>query len=116
VVTIKLKHLDGWTAARQANAERYRGLFAATGLEAAGRVTLPAAKTNRHIYNQFVIRAENRDGLLAHLRSRDIGTEIYYPVPLHLQQCFRGSATGKAISPRASGPRPPPWRCRSIRT
>jgi dTDP-4-amino-4,6-dideoxygalactose transaminase len=90
VVTIKLKHLDGWTAARQANAERYRGLFAATGLEAAGRITLPAAKTNRHIYNQFVIRAENRDGLLAHLRSRDIGTEIYYPVPLHLQQCFRG--------------------------
>ncbi len=89
VVTIKLKYLDGWTAARQANAERYRRLFAGTGLEAAGKVILPEARTNRHIYNQFVIRAENRDGLLAHLRAADIGTEIYYPVPLHLQDCFR---------------------------
>jgi len=89
VVTVKLRHLDGWTAARQANAERYRKLFAAAGLEAAGKVTLPVAKTNRHIYNQFVIRAENRDGLLAHLRGQDVGVEIYYPVPLHLQDCFR---------------------------
>ena len=90
VVTIKLKHLDGWTAARQANAARYERLFAQAGLAAAGKVKLPAAKTNRHIYNQYVIRAENRDGLLAHLRSREIGTEVYYPVPLHLQECFRG--------------------------
>ena len=89
VVTIKLKHLDGWTAARQRNAARYRELFAATGLEAAGKVVLPAAKTNRHIYNQFIVRAERRDGLLAHLRAREVGTEIYYPVPLHLQECFR---------------------------
>ena len=89
VVTIKLKHLDGWTAARQANAARYEKLFAQTDLVKSGKVTLPAAKTNRHIYNQFVIRAQNRDGLLAHLRSRDVGVEIYYPVPLHLQECFR---------------------------
>ena len=90
VVTIKLKYLDGWTAARQKNAERYRRLFAATGLEAAGRVALPVAKANRHIYNQFIVRAERRDELLAHLRARDVGTEVYYPVPLHLQECFRG--------------------------
>lgn len=89
VVTIKLKHLDGWTAARQANAARYEKLFAQTAAVKSGQVALPAVKTTRHIYNQFVIRAKNRDGLLAHLRGRDIGTEIYYPVPLHLQECFR---------------------------
>lgn len=90
VVTIKLRHLDGWTAARQANAARYEKLFAQTNLVQSGQVVLPAAKTNRHIYNQFILRAKNRDGLLAHLRGREIGTEIYYPVPLHLQECFRG--------------------------
>jgi len=89
VVTIKLKYLDGWTAARQANAARYEKLFAQTGLATSGQVVLPAAQTNRHIYNQFIVRAKNRDGLLAHLRSREIGTEVYYPVPLHLQDCFR---------------------------
>ena len=89
VVAIKLKYLDGWTAGRQANAARYEKLFAQTDLVKSGRLVLPAAKTNRHIYNQFVIRAQNRDGLIAHLRSRDVGTEIYYPVPLHLQDCFR---------------------------
>ena len=89
VVTIKLRHLDGWTAGRQANAERYRRLVASAGLEAAGQVVLPQAVANRHIYNQFVIRAKRRDDLLAHLRSRDVGVEIYYPVPLHLQECFR---------------------------
>ncbi len=89
VVTIKLKYLDGWTAARQANAARYETLFAQTSLVKNGKVILPAVKTNRHIYNQFILRAERRDGLLAHLRSRDIGTEIYYPMPLHLQKCFR---------------------------
>jgi dTDP-4-amino-4,6-dideoxygalactose transaminase len=89
VVSIKLRHLDGWTAARQANAARYRRLFAATGLEAAGHVALPAEKAGRHIYNQFVVRARRRGDLIAHLRSRDVGVEIYYPVPLHLQECFR---------------------------
>ena len=89
VVTIKLNYLDGWTKARQANAARYEQLFAQTSVVKSGKVVLPVVKTNRHIYNQFIIRAEQRDGLLAHLRSRDIGTEIYYPVPLHLQDCFR---------------------------
>lgn len=88
VVSIKLKYLDGWTAARQANAERYRRLFAEKGV-AADQVVLPAAQANRHIYNQFVIRSQQRDDLLAYLRQREIGVEIYYPVPLHLQECFQ---------------------------
>ncbi len=89
VVTIKLKYLDGWTAARQANAARYEQLFAQTDLLSSGAVSLPVATEDRHIYNQFIIRADQRDGLLAHLRSRDVGCEIYYPVPLHLQDCFQ---------------------------
>lgn len=89
VVTIKLKYLDSWTAGRQANAARYADLFAESGLVAAGRIQLPVARTNRHIFNQYVIRAQRRDELIAHLRTSGIGTEIYYPVPLHLQECFR---------------------------
>ena len=101
VVTVKLKHLDGWTAARQANAARYRRLFAATGLEAAGRIVLPAEKASRHIYNQFVVRAERRDDLLAHLKAREIGVEIYYPVPLHRQECFRSLGHPEGACPES---------------
>lgn len=86
VISCKLKYLDGWTAARQANAARYRELFAAAGLEA--DVKLPETGAGRHVFNQFVIRAKNRDALLAHLKEHGIGTEVYYPVPLHLQACF----------------------------
>ncbi len=89
VVGIKLKHLDRWTAARQANAARYRQYFADAGLLEI--VTLPAEKQDRHIYNQFVIRVpDRRDELRVHLRQQGIGTEIYYPVPLHRQECFAG--------------------------
>jgi dTDP-4-amino-4,6-dideoxygalactose transaminase len=98
VLRVKLKHLDAWTAARQCNADHYRRLFAAAGIrgqESGDRsqvfVGLPHdAGYGRHIYNQFVIRCAGRDALMAHLRQRDIGTEIYYPVPLHLQECFAG--------------------------
>jgi dTDP-4-amino-4,6-dideoxygalactose transaminase len=87
VLLIKLAHLDAWTEARQANAAHYGRLFAEAGLE--GRVTPPAAAFGyRHIFNQYVIRAERRDALRAYLQSEGIGTEIYYPVPLHAQQCF----------------------------
>ena len=89
IVTVKLRHLDAWTAGRQANAARYRKLFDEAGLVASGRVQLPHQLPDvRHIYNQFVIRVSRRDELLAHLKSQNIGTEIYYPVPLHLQKCF----------------------------
>jgi dTDP-4-amino-4,6-dideoxygalactose transaminase len=89
IVALKLDYLDGWTAARQENASRYRNLFAAAGLT--DRLHLPLEKENRHIYNQFVIRVETgRDDLRAYLGEQGIGTEVYYPVPLHLQQCFAG--------------------------
>ncbi|MEW6209365.1 MAG: DegT/DnrJ/EryC1/StrS family aminotransferase [Acidobacteriota bacterium] len=90
VLRVKLKYLDSWTAARQNNAARYRELFAEAGLtDDYGKVALPReAPERRHIYNQFVIRSARRDELMAHLKERQIGTEIYYPVPLHLQECF----------------------------
>lgn len=86
VLCVKLRHLDAWTARRQANAARYRELLGAS----AAPVTLPAAapSSTRHIYNQFVIRSEHRDELQAFLRQRGIGSDIYYPIPLHLQRCF----------------------------
>jgi dTDP-4-amino-4,6-dideoxygalactose transaminase len=89
VVNVKFPHLDAWSAGRQTNAARYRRLFDEAGLTQAGTVQLPhEAPGRRHIYNQFVIRAERRDELLAHLKKQDVGCEIYYPVPLHLQACF----------------------------
>ena len=87
VLVIKLKHLDDWSRGRQENACFYFGAFDQAQLKPI--VTLPAALPGaRHIYNQFIVRSPKRDALRAHLASRGIGSEIYYPVPLHLQQCF----------------------------
>jgi dTDP-4-amino-4,6-dideoxygalactose transaminase len=87
VLRVKLKYLDGWTKARQRNAAFYDASFAAAGL--ADKLKTPhAAKNGRHIFNQYVVRAQNRDALKEFLAKRSIGTEIYYPVPLHLQKCF----------------------------
>lgn len=89
IINVKLPHLDGWTAARQANADRYGRLFEASGLVGAGHVQLPhVAPGRRHIYNQFVIRVARRDPLRSFLKDHNVATEIYYPVSLHLQQCF----------------------------
>ena len=115
VLRIKLKYLDGWTAARQRNAARYRRMFGEVGLtDDGGRTTddysprsgaewdgrpsiIPGpsylvmpydAGYGRHIYNQFIIRTGRRDAVMAKLKARQIGHEIYYPVPLHLQECF----------------------------
>jgi dTDP-4-amino-4,6-dideoxygalactose transaminase len=86
IVSVKLKYLDAWSESRRANAAAYRRLFDAAGLN---RIQLPAEKQSRHIYNQFVINVpERRDALREYLRQAGIGTEIYYPVPLHLQECF----------------------------
>jgi dTDP-4-amino-4,6-dideoxygalactose transaminase len=87
VLRIKLPHLASWSEGRRHNAQRYRQLFAAAGLS---DVTLPVEAPNRtHIYNQFVIRVPERDRLKAHLDAAGIGTEVYYPVPFHLQECFK---------------------------
>jgi dTDP-4-amino-4,6-dideoxygalactose transaminase len=88
VVSAKLPHLDAWTSARQQNAARYDRLLRETGVVASGRVVLPVAAMDRHIFNQYVIRVANRDALQASLKARGVGTEVYYPVPMHLQECF----------------------------
>jgi dTDP-4-amino-4,6-dideoxygalactose transaminase len=87
VLRVKLRHLDAWHAARQRNAAYYDRAFAAAGI--AARVSTPTARPGcRHIYNQYVIRVPDRDRLRAYLGKQGVGTEIYYPVPLHMQQCF----------------------------
>lgn len=89
ILLTKLKYLDGWTARRQANAEVYRSLFVESGLVSAGLVKLPYEMPGgRHIYNQFIIRVQNRDKVQQHLKRCGIGCAVYYPVPLHLQKCF----------------------------
>lgn len=89
VLRVKLKYLDQWTEKRQENAATYRRLFMEAGLTNSGKVTLPhEAGPGRHIFNQFVIRSSRRDDLIAQLKNRRIGCEIYYPVPLHIQECF----------------------------
>jgi dTDP-4-amino-4,6-dideoxygalactose transaminase len=92
VLRAKLPFLDGWNSTRRANAEEYRTAFTAEGI--LDRVTLPAEPfaasglTNHHIYHQYVIRIPERDSVMAHLSEKKIGCAIYYPVPLHLQECF----------------------------
>jgi dTDP-4-amino-4,6-dideoxygalactose transaminase len=84
IVTAKLRHLDDWTAGRQRNAKKYEELFGERDLP----VGLPSVVTNRHIFNQYVIRVSCRNELQTFLQKKGIGTEVYYPVPMHLQECF----------------------------
>ena len=109
IVSAKFPHLDGWTDARNRNAKRYDRLFAESGLKvassrewaearAAGKtslaaaggphVVLPTVVEQRHVFNQYIIRVSSRDKLKAHLQNLGIATEVYYPVPMHLQECF----------------------------
>jgi dTDP-4-amino-4,6-dideoxygalactose transaminase len=87
LLRIKLPELEAWTAGRRRNAERYDAAFSASGLEG-GLLTPPPRRFEGHIYNQYVIRTSRRDDLQAHLGSKKIATAIYYPVPLHRQECF----------------------------
>lgn len=87
VLNVKLPHLDDWSAARQRNAAIYDAGFEAGGIGAYIKPP-PVSLPQRHIYNQYVIRSTRRDELRAFLAEQGVGTEVYYPVPLHRQQCF----------------------------
>jgi dTDP-4-amino-4,6-dideoxygalactose transaminase len=88
ILRVKLNHLESWTVAREVRADRYRSLFEECGLNEF--VTVPPAPPphSRHVYNQFSIRCAARNELRAFMRRAGIPTEIYYPVPLHLQPAF----------------------------
>lgn len=87
ILTVKLKYLDEWSNMRVKNANLYRKLFKEAEIDG---ITLPLEKEKRHIYNQFVIRVDkSRDELKEFLGEKGVGCEIYYPVPLHLQECFK---------------------------
>jgi len=97
VLRVKLKHIDNWNSSRRTIASRYDSLFTASGLTKSNAITVdaqaPVALLQTrpeafHIYHQYVVRAHRRDQLRAYLSQRSIGSEIYYPVPLHLQQSF----------------------------
>ncbi|MBV9574148.1 MAG: DegT/DnrJ/EryC1/StrS family aminotransferase [Acidobacteriales bacterium] len=84
VIKVKLPHLDAWTEARQRNARRYDELFSRAALP----IEVPAVLPGRHVFNQYVIRSTERDSLQKFLKENGVETEVYYPVPLHLQPCF----------------------------
>jgi dTDP-4-amino-4,6-dideoxygalactose transaminase len=87
LLRVKLPELEGWTRRRQENADYYDAAFAESGLDE-GLLRPPARRFIGHIYNQYVIRTSRRDALQAHLQEEKIATAIYYPVPLHRQECF----------------------------
>ena len=99
VVSVKLPHLDSWTAARQRNAKQYDQLFKEAGLP----VGLPVVAADRHIFNQYVIRVTERDQLQAHLQKKGVGTEVYYPVPMHIQECFAYLGCKRGDFPHSEG-------------
>ena len=100
VLRVKLPHLERWTSMRQQNANRYATLFESAGL--GDRIALPVLPANRgHIFNQFVIRVPERDRVRRLLDDRGIGTEIYYPVPFHLQECFASLGYRRGEFPHA---------------
>ncbi|HXV77077.1 MAG TPA: DegT/DnrJ/EryC1/StrS family aminotransferase [Candidatus Polarisedimenticolaceae bacterium] len=102
VLRVKLPHLDAWSAGRARNADRYDRMLTEAGLVEAGRVTLPYRGPGRdHIFNQYTLRVERRDELKAHLDASGIGNSIYYPVALHLQDCFRELGYGEGDFPHA---------------
>ena len=107
ILEVKLKYIDGWNQARRTVAERYHALFHAAGLVEAGPypshgVVLPhEVPGTRHVWHQYVIRTARRDALREFLADRKIGSEIYYPVPLHLQEALKGLGYTEGSFPEA---------------
>ena len=100
VLRVKLPHLPAWTGGRRRNAERYEQLFC--GSPARDPAVRPAEPPgHHHIYNQYVIRVPDRDRVRSELAGRGIGTEVYYPVPFHLQECFAGLGHRRGAFPHA---------------
>jgi dTDP-4-amino-4,6-dideoxygalactose transaminase len=100
VLRVKLPYLSRWSEMRRTNARRYHQLFTEAGL--AGPVALPSEPDGcRHIFNQFIVRLPDRDRVRAFLTDRGIGTEIYYPVPFHLQECFASLGHRRGDFPNA---------------
>jgi len=107
ILGVKLKYIAGWNDARRKVAERYHKLFAATGLAESGLypthgIVLPQeVRSTRHIWHQYVIRTARRDELRECLTTRNIGSEIYYPVPLHMQEALKGLGYVEGSFPEA---------------
>ena len=108
VLRIKLQHLEKWHAARRKNADHYNELFSDSHLVRDEKIKLPVSvyrkqaessgmEKNYHIYNQYILRVDERDGLIDWLRSQDIGCEIYYPLCLHEQECLKGKIDSPAL-------------------
>ena len=107
ILGVKLKHIDGWNQARRTAARRYHALFHAAGLVEAGPypahgVILPhEVPGTRHVWHQYVIRTARRDSLRAFMAERKIGSEIYYPVPLHMQEALKSLGYAEGSFPEA---------------
>ena len=98
VLHVKLKYLDQWTEGRRRNAERYERLFAQAQL--LDRVLLPVTKPgNFHVYNQYTVRVRQRDELRNFLKEKGVGSEVYYPLPMHLQNCYHDLGYHKGSFP-----------------
>jgi dTDP-4-amino-4,6-dideoxygalactose transaminase len=100
VLRVKLPHLDRWTEARRLNAAHYDRMFGAAALPQT-RLRTPRRVHDGHGYNQYTISTNARDGLREYLRSKQIGSEVYYPLPLHLQPCFEYLGQRKGSFPRS---------------
>jgi dTDP-4-amino-4,6-dideoxygalactose transaminase len=98
ILHVKLKYLEQWTEGRRRNAERYQELFAQANL--LDRVTLPpTAPGNFHVYNQYTVRVRKRDELRNFLKDQGVGSEVYYPLPMHLQNCYQDLGHRKGSFP-----------------
>ena len=101
VLAVKLKHLDEWHAGRRKNAAYYIDAFEGSAVQTPAMVYADSDVAQPHIFNQFIIRVPNRDAVKAHLTEQQIGNDIYYPLCLHMQECFAGLGYSEGDFPQA---------------